>query len=208
MLFGSNAANNLEARRRSWQHQLQALAARSHPLEEEIEHVTRGFDQIKNELLCMFERNAEAAKIRTHTNIVLHSEIPNSCFLGLQSGRRRQARIDEVISEEGTPSQSQENIVATHLAFQANLYSKKQIQESAKQTLLDAIKTRVTEEDTTKLNQPISKDEILMAIKSLGKNKATGTDGLSAEFYKLFADSLADFYFMVLEACYELREGH
>ena len=115
-------------------------------------------------------------------------------------------RIDEVLLEDGTPSQAQEDIVATHLAFQSNLYSQKRIQESAKQTLLDTIKTRVTEEDTTKLNQPISKEEILMAIKSLGKNKATGTDGLSAEFYQFFADSLADFYHIVLEACYELRD--
>ena len=115
-------------------------------------------------------------------------------------------RIDEVLLEDGTPSQTQEDIVATHLAFQSNLYSQKRIQESAKQTLLDTIKTKVTEEDTTKLNQPISKEEILMAIKSLGKNKATGTDGLSAEFYQFFADSLADFYHIVLEACYELRD--
>ena len=172
--------SKLERKRLSLQHQLQALATRSHSPREDVEHVTRGFDQVNNELLCMFERNAEAAKIRTHTNVALHTEIPNSFFLRLQNERRRKMRIDEVLLEDGTPSQTQEDIVATHLAFQSNLYSQKRIQESAKKTLLDTIKTKVTEEDTTKLNQPISKEEILMAIKSLGKNKATGTDGLSA----------------------------
>ena len=95
-------------------------------------------------------------------------------------------RIEEVLLEDGTPSKTQEDIVATHLAFQSNLYSQKPIQESAKKTLLDTITTRVTDADTRALNQPINKEEILMAIKSLGKNKATGTDGLSAEFYQFF----------------------
>ena len=115
-------------------------------------------------------------------------------------------RIEEVLLEDGTPSEAQEDIVATHLAFQSNLYSQKPIQESAKKILLDTITTRVTEADIKALNQPINKEEILMAIKSLGRNKATGTDGLSAEFYQFFAESLADFYLIVLDACYEPRD--
>ena len=198
--------SRLETKRLSLQQWLQELATRSDAPKDEIDQVTRDFDRINSELLCMFEKNAEAAKIRTHTNILLHSEIPNSFFLRLQNERRRKMRIEEVLLEDGTPSKTQEDIVATHLAFQSNLYSQKPIQESAKKTLLDTIATRVTDADTRALNQPINKEEILRAIKSLGKNKATGTDGLSAEFYQFFADSLADFYLIILDACYELRD--
>ena len=198
--------SKLERKRRSLQHWLQEFATRSSAPEDEIDQVTRDFDRINNELICMFEKNAEAAKIRTHTNILLHSEIPSSFFLRLQNERRRKMRIEEVQMKDGTTSKTQEDIVATHLEFQSELYSQKPIQERAKKTLLDTIATRVTDADIKTLSQPISREEILMAIKSLGKNKATGTDGLSAEFYQFFAESLADLYLIILDACYELRD--
>ena len=154
----------------------------------------------------MFEQNAEAAKIRTHTDMQLHHELPSSIFLRLQNSRRRKMRIEEVLLEDGRPSKNQEDIVETHLAFQSNLYSQKPIKEEAKQALLNTIKTRVTEEDIVRFNQPFTKEEIVIAIKSLGKNKAVGTDGMSAELYQHFADKMADIYTHILDACYEARQ--
>ena len=196
----------LETQRNKVQYRLQQLKLRGQSSQDEIEHLTLEFDRINTELLCMFEQYAEATKIRTHTNIQLHSEPPSSLFLRLQNSRRRKMRIEEVLLEDGSASKSQEDIVGTHLAFQANLYSQKPIQQDAKQTLLDTIKTRVTEADTIKFNEPFTKEEILEAIKSLGKNKAVGTDGVSAELYQHFADAMADMYLPILEACYEARD--
>jgi hypothetical protein len=174
---------NVELKRSNLQERLQTLTDRTQTPNEEANSVTREYGEVNQELQGMFERNAEAAKVRTHTNIALHSEIPSSSFLRLQNERRRKSRIEEVLGEDGTPSHWQEDIVATHLTFQSNLYSKKPIQEEAKRVLLETIKTHVTTEDTAKNNLPFNREEILMAIKSLGKNKAAGTDGLPAEFY-------------------------
>ena len=198
--------HNLETRRLKVQYRLQELKMRDRPPQDEIEHLTQEFDRINTELLCMFEQHAEAAKVKTHTDIQLHSELPSSLFLRLQNSRRRKMRIEEVLLVDGTTSKTQEDIVATHLAFQSNLYSQKTIQHGAKQILLDTINTRVTEADTTRFNEPFTKEEIMEAIRSLGKNKAVGTDGLSAEFYQCFADRLADLYVPILEACYEARD--
>ena len=46
----------------------------------------------------------------------------------------------------------------------------------------------------------------MKAIKSLGKNKAVETDGLSAELYQHFADKMAEIYVHILDACYEWRQ--
>ena len=114
----------------------------------------------------MFEQNAEAAKIKTHTDIQLHHELPSSLFLRLQNSRRRRTRIEEVLLEDGRSSRNQEDIVETHLAFQSNLYSQKPIKEEAKQALLNTITTRVTEEDILLYNQPFTREEIVV-----GKSK-------------------------------------
>ena len=63
----------------------------------------------------------------------------------------------------------------------------------------------MTEEDIVRFNQPFTKEEIVIAIKSLGKNKAVGTDGISAELYQHFADKMADIYSHILDACYEVK---
>ena len=197
---------DLETRHFKVQYRLQELELRGQYSQEEIAQLTTEYDMINAKLLYMFEQHAEAAKIRTHTDIQLHHELPSSIFLRLQNSRRRKMRIEEVLLEDGRPSRNQEDIVETHLAFQSNLYSKKPIKEEAKQALLNTIKTRVTEEDIVRFNQPFTKEEIVMAIKSLGKNKAVGTDGISAEFYQHFADKMADIYTTILEACYEARD--
>ena len=197
---------DLETKRMKAMQRIQELKLREQPPQSEIEGMTNVFNRINTELQCMFEQNAQAAKIRTHTNVQLHYELPSSIFLRLQNNRRRKMRIEEVLLEDGTPSKNQDDIVATHLAFQEKLYSQKPIKEEAKQVLLSTIKTRVTEEDTVRFNQPFTKEEIVKAIKSLGKNKAVGTDGLSAELYQHFADKLADIYSHILDACYESRQ--
>ena len=197
---------NLEMRRVKVQYRLQELGLRGVPSREEIEQLTMEFDRINTELLCMFEQHAEAAKVKTHTDIQLHHELPSSIFLRLQNSRRRKMRIEEVLLEDGRTSRNQEDIVETHLAFQSNLYSQKPIKKEAKQVLLDTIKTSVTEEDILLYNQPFIKEEIVRAIKSLGKNKAVGTDGLSAELYQHYVDQMADVYALIFEACYETRD--
>ena len=196
----------LEARQVKIQYRLQELGLRGKSSQEETEQLTLEFDRIHAELLCMFEQHAEAAKIKTHTDAQLHHELPSSIFLRLQNNRRRKMRIEEVLLEDGRASRNQEDIVETHLAFQSNLYSPKPIKEEAKKALLNTIKTSVTKEDTVLFNQPFTKEEIVIAIKSLGKNKAVGTDGISAELYQHFADKMADIYSLILDACYEARE--
>ena len=119
------------------QYKLQELQLKEKSSQEEIEQLTMEFDRINAELLCMFEQHAEAAKIRTHTDIQLHHELPSSIFLRLQNSRRRKMRIEEVVLEDGRTSRNQDDIVETHLAFQSNLYSQKSIKEEAKQALLE-----------------------------------------------------------------------
>ena len=118
---------DLEARRVKVQYRLQDLGLRGQTSQEEMEQLALEFDRINAELVCMFEQNAEAAKIKTHTDVQLHYELPSSIFLRLQNSRRRKMRIEEVLMDDGRISRNQEDIVETHLAFQSNYTARNQL---------------------------------------------------------------------------------
>lgn len=44
--------------------------------------------------------------------------------------------------------------------------------------------------DRDKLEEPITLEEVLSAIRSLKPNKSSGLDGITGEFYRKFQDSL------------------
>ncbi len=50
----------------------------------------------------------------------------------------------------------------------------------------------ISTEQQINLNAPISREEVLNAIKTLQHGKALGSDGFGSEFYKEFCDLLAD----------------
>ena len=56
----------------------------------------------------------------------------------------------------------------------------------------------ISTEQQTNLNAPISREEVLNAIKTLQNGKSPGPDGFGSEFYKEFCDLLVAHYLICL----------
>ena len=70
-----------------------------------------------------------------------------------------------------------------------------------------------TEESTVKLDQhaqeecegPLTKEECLNSLKTMASDKTPGTDGLPAEFYKVFWEDIEGYLLNALNGAYEKR---
>ena len=64
---------------------------------------------------------------------------------------------------------------------------------------------RLTQKETDNLNGPITSNGIELEIKKLPKNKTSGPDGFTAEFYQTFSEDLIPVLLKVFQG--EEQEG-
>lgn len=113
-------------------------------------------------------------------------------YLRIKKGK---TQITSIHGAHGKIALSQNEIVNEFLSFYSTLYNKPDFQDVS---LIDSfLKScdlpKISQSDKIGLDAPISKDELLLAIKSLKKNKSPGPDGIPAEFYKEFHPHLLPF---------------
>ena len=94
------------------------------------------------------------------------------------------------------------DILTSAKKFYDKLYTKENVSESAMNDLLAKIPNhkKISNEHFKLCEAEISLDEVTEAIKSQKQNKSPGSDGLSAEFYKHFANELAPFLLDVFKS--------
>lgn len=103
--------------------------------------------------------------------------------------------IGSVMDDHGKLSFDTLNINSTFKTFYENLYKSEQQPDSLRKMedfFLSLNLPCLSEERRATLNAPLSKGEILSAIRGLQSGKSPGPDGLSVEFYKEFPDILIE----------------
>ena len=91
--------------------------------------------------------------------------------------------------------------------FYKTLYTAQSPTSRTQQVFLDRVTLpSPTEAQSQLIDQPITAEEILGAIKSLKPNKVPGPDGYTAQFYKTFASKLAPHLAALFNACTQAGE--
>jgi len=97
------------------------------------------------------------------------------------------------MDEKRNEVRSHEGMQNIAVDFYTELWSKmKTCTDCCQARLLSGLSSRLSDEDTHRLDAPVSRDELFAAIDGLAKDKTPGLDGLPAEFYQTYKSLFAD----------------
>ena len=131
---------------------------------------------------------------------------PGKYLANLVKRRADSQNIVSIMDSDGVRSFDTKTIKKHFLSFYSNLYSSEQPDNALSlmhHFFADMTLPKATEDQRLILNSPITREEALLALRSMPSGKAPGPDGFGCEFYKEFSDILLDPLLSMLNHSYE-----
>ena len=116
-------------------------------------------------------------------------------FAELERKSSKKKNICQLMNKDGQMKHDTEHMKEIATDFYTNLFDTKQTDDKIANKLLQNVNKKVTTEQRTSLDKPVSKEELEIAITKLQKKKSPGPDGIPAEFYQTFWHLIKDIYF-------------
>lgn len=153
--------------------------------------------KLQNRLDEMYRTKAEGAFIRSRQRWLEHGEQNSSYFFKLERHNSSHNTIHR-LKIDGQISDSPKKIAQFCADFYKDLYSS-YFDYDATTCFFDSLPSfcKINGADRNMCDLPLGLEEVTEAINCLKLNKSPGVDGLSSEFYKLFAKQLAPFLLQV-----------
>ena len=153
-------------------------------------------NSLQDELYSLECKQARGAIIGANVRWNLEGEKCSKSFFRILE---RQNMQNQVISELYTDDKKSkfssilEDILKSVKKIYENLYPRKKVSKSAINKLLNKIplNKKISKEHFFLCEAEMFLDEIVKAINAYKNNKSPGNDGITAEFYKHFANELA-----------------
>lgn len=125
-------------------------------------------------------------------------------FLAYILKRKRQNGLVNSITVEGREVTDKNWIKAAFLKFYTKLYHKSHTELEKIQNYILKCYVRKLKEEKNQLEEPITIEEIEEAITQMISGKASGSDGFTEKFYKVFTSELAQWFQRVMN---DILEG-
>ena len=144
----------------------------------------------KARLVCLLAHKMEKLMLDTNVHNSLDGE-ELTLFQVLKMNKWREERtVGQVMDRSGNVTNDHKGILHTFVAHYRDKYSPIDVNGSCVNEMLDAVTPTDTPAYTANLEQPITRDEIVTALKTGGCNKAPGSDGIGQEFYTAHWDMI------------------
>ena len=144
---------------------------------------------VKN--LALFTGNKlPALKSAQKTSFTTTTKNQPNIFFSLKNSRQSKKNITKLIDDDGNVHSSKDQILNHIAEFYTKLYTEEPTDTHAQQKLLDSIHLRLPTDVSETLEGELDLDECYEALWQMPSQKSPGTDGLPAEFYTMFWDSL------------------
>ena len=198
---------------KQWQAALEQTIAR---LEKEIDHrkntdlqnlpLEEQLNEKKGELERIIETRTKGAILRSKTRWHNEGEKNTKYFLNLEKRHYNQGIISQIKVKENNFVTSDKEILTECVSFYKNLYSSKTVPHNIQDT-----STFFRQENDTVLRDDereaceglLTEKECLEALQYMESEKTPGTDGLPAEFYKVFWKDISSILTSALNFAYE-----
>ena len=180
---------------------IKELEKRLYDLEQEIDkdniETTNEIEHLKTELKKHYDIKIKGTLTRAKVRWLKDGEKNSKYFIGLEKRNYLNKTIKCLYKDNGEKITNFKDILAEEKRFYQNLYAEKVV--NLEDENINS-KFFINTDNIPKLNEDqkqsceglLSTSECLEAIKSMPNNKSPGTDGLPAEFYKLFWNDISD----------------
>ena len=162
--------------------------------------VIQHHNNIKQQLNDLYKRELQVHLTTTQSQYMNESDSCTKYFFDLATVKKKKNNIHHLKTEEGVLLTDPQQIRHHIQTFYTSLYSPEEVDQKAIETLcgfVNPIPSFLAEA----LEEPISLDEIKKSIKDQNNNKTPGIDGIPADFYKVFAELLAEDLLEVFSFC-------
>ena len=145
------------------------------------------YRKISDEIKSIEIQEAEGAKIRSKAKWREDGETSSRYFCSLEKkGRAEKSLRSAQRLKDGPMVTRTGDMLKETRQFYVDLYTEEGIEESAQDTMLNKIETKLTDEQAQSCEGEVSYDEITEAVSQTQNDRSPGTDGLTDEFYKSF----------------------
>ena len=147
-------------------------------------------------------KRAEGDKIRSKIRWWEEGEKSTKYFHNLEKSRAKQKAWDKILDKDGKIQYGTSNIIDRQVEFYKGLFTSefKDDNHNEKLFFLESIDRKLSEISKNSLDSDIQMTEIVSALKKMPNGKSPGSDGLPAEFYKIFWGDLGHDYFEVVSS--------
>eukprot|EP01132_Coremiostelium_polycephalum_P009085 gene9085-11135_t len=148
-------------------------------------------NQKRYELQLLLKKEDKDKLFQSAVSHMTHSEVPSKYLTSKLKSREKQKIVQAAINPQTNQIvNTNAEILEAHRIYYEDLYSKANDDETVHRQLLKSWNPIVDDQVKRNMCKPISKREILIAIKYLANGKSPGEDGLTNTFYKTHCHSL------------------
>ena len=194
--FSKKLAKEKKQRRRDLEDELQAISFSTNP-EDKIKA-----NLIRKEVELIDMNAINGARIRSKALEYQCDEKSSRYFFSLENSRQAKKAIKKLKTPAGKIIEEGHELLDFIAEFYQSLYSNECTDPLNESLLLNSIDKFVPDELKSLLDEPLSKDECLIALKDMKPDKSPGSDGLPAEFYTFFWDIIGEHLVEVFKFCY------
>lgn len=152
-------------------------------------NISAKLDALEQRLNVLYDEKAKASQIRARINWVESGEKNTNFFLGLEKQRQKKVCIRELKKKNGEILSAPSNDVLHEVEeCYSTLYKSNTANEWDVAYYLQTCELQrcISDEDTNRCEGLLTNKECTDAVSKMKLNKSPGSDGLSAEFYKMF----------------------
>lgn len=155
------------------------------------------------------EKAEDLAKLQLEAKAEKEEVLSSKPYMLCEKIKRRQetASIQEMKDASGKLTSDQSKIRNIVESFYRSLYSKRDIDQHLANSLFRHQKGRLTTQQKEQIDAPIKVEEIKRAILQQRTNRTPGEDGISAEFYIQFLDTIAGELTNVFDELYSQQKA-
>ena len=194
--FSKKFAKEKRKKRLEIENQIHALTlSRSPTSEDEISILREKIKEIDT-------KEIQGARIRAKELHYFENEKPSRYFYNLENRRQTKKVIASLKDENGGLITGRDKVLDYIASFYQRLYTEEEIDPVCQDFLVESIERTLSTDEQETLEGPLETGECLLALQSMKRDKSPGSDGLPAEFYTFFWDTIGDSFVEVLNFCF------